>query len=449
MPSPVYAPLSLSAGALRGTIASALAALTLAALPTASWAQTTPTRPVAPASTAAPIKLALIESLSGPFANTGEAVFRNIVWATERVNARGGVQLPANAGGPRPLAIQRYDSKGQNEEALSALRAAIDDGARVILQGNSSATAAALLDAINKHNSREPDKRVLFLNYSAVDPVLTNEKCSFWHFRFDAHADMRMAALMDVVRADSALKSVYLIGQDYSFGQAVLREAKRQLAAQRPEVAIVGDELHPIGRVKDFAPYAVKIKSSGAQAVITGNWGNDLTLLVKAAREVGFNGTFYTFYGNALGAPAALGDAGVGKVVAVADWLPNVPGAASEGFYQSFRQRFPQPQDDYVHMRMQLMVETLAQSIERAASTDTVAVARQMENASVQLAGRSGAMRAADHQFQQPLVVGLMEKQGQSGVKFDVEGSGYGFRVLRDIPASQTQQPHRCTMQRP
>src|SRR5690606_34991925 len=130
-----------------------------------------------------------------------------------------------------------------------------------------------------------------------------------------------------------------------------------QLARQRPDVAIVGEELHPVGRIKDFAPYAVKIKASGAQAVVTGNWGNDLTLLVKAAREVGYEGTFYTFYGNALGAPAALGDAGVGKVVAVADWLPNVQSLQSEAFYQSFRERFPKPQADYVHMRMQLTVE--------------------------------------------------------------------------------------------
>ncbi|MGL4808463.1 MAG: branched-chain amino acid ABC transporter substrate-binding protein, partial [Giesbergeria sp.] len=336
-----------------------------------SHAQTATPSAAAPAATAAaPVKLALIESLSGPFANTGEAVFRNIFWAVERVNARGGVLLPAAQGGMRPLQVQRFDSKGQNEEALSALRSAIDQGARIVMQGNSSATAAVLIDAINKHNEREPDKRVLFLNYSAVDPILTNEKCSFWHFRFDAHADMRMAALMDVLKADSAVKSVYLIGQDYSFGQAVLREAKKQLAVQRPDVAIVGDELHPVGRVKDFAPYAVKIKTSGAQAVITGNWGNDLTLLVKAAREVGYTGSFYTFYGNALGAPAAIGDAGIGKVVAVADWLPNVPGAQSEAFYQAFRERFPKPQDDYVHMRMQLMVEALAQSIEAAGSVE-------------------------------------------------------------------------------
>ena len=422
-------------------------AAVLGLAPVASgWAQSAASTAAVPAGK--PIKVALIESLSGAFANTGEAVFRNVYWAMERVNARGGVALPAAAGGKRPLVLERYDSKGQNEEALSALRAAIDDGAQVILQGNSSATAAVLIEAINKHNEREPGKRVLFLNYSAVDPILTNEKCSFWHFRFDAHADMRMAALMEVMREDKALKSVYLIGQDYSFGQAVLREAKKQLAAQRPDVAVVGDELHPVGRVKDFAPYAVKIKTSGAQAVVTGNWGNDLTLLVKAAREVGFEGSFYTFYGNALGAPAAMGDAGIGKVVAVADRLPNVPGAQSEALSKSFRDRFPKPQDDYVHMRMQLMVEALAQSIERAGTTDVVAVARQTEKANVQLAGQGGSMRAADHQFQQALAVGVMDKKGAPGVKFDVEGSGYGFRVVRQIPAAKAEQSHSCQMQR-
>jgi len=438
--------LKSGAAALRHTVWAAAVALAGAvALAPAAQAQAPAPAAVAQAK---PVKVALIESLSGAFSNTGEAVYRNVYWAMERVNARGGVQLPASSGGPRPLTLERYDSKGQNEEALSALRAAIDDGAQVILQGNSSATAAVLIEAINKHNEREPNKRVLFLNYSAVDPILTNEKCSFWHFRFDAHADMRMAALMDVMREDKSLKSVYLIGQDYSFGQAVLREAKKQLAAQRPDVAVVGEELHPIGRIKDFAPYAVKIKTSGAQAVVTGNWGNDLTLLVKAARDVGYEGSFYTFYGNALGAPAAIGDAGIGKVVAVADWLPNVPGAQSEAFYQSFRTRFPKPQDDYVHMRMQLMVEALAQSIERAGSTDVVAVARQMESANVQLAGQGGTMRAADHQFQQALAVGVMDKKGAPGVKFDVEGSGYGFRVVRQIPAAKAQQPHSCSMTR-
>ncbi|MFY8103691.1 MAG: branched-chain amino acid ABC transporter substrate-binding protein [Ramlibacter sp.] len=400
----------------------------------------------APAANAAPIRIAMIEAMSGPFANTAEAVLRNLAWAIERVNQRGGVRV---AGVARPLALERYDSKGQAEEALSALRAAIDDGARIVVQGNSSAVAAALIDAINKHNEREPQRRVVFLNYSAVDPILTNEKCSFWHFRFDAHADMRMSALMRVLKDDRAVDSVYLIGQDYSFGQSVLREARRQLAEQRPDVKVVGEELHPLGRVKDFLPYATKLKASGAQAVITGNWGNDLTLLVKAAREVGYDGKFYTFYGNALGAPAAIGDAGIGRVIAVADWLPNLPGAQNEAFYRAFRQRFPKPQDDYVHMRMQLMIEALAQAIERAGSTEAGAIATQLERARPELFGQKGMMRAADHQFQQPLVVGVMDRQGAPGVKFDVEGSGYGLRVIQVVSPDDAQLPTTCRMIRP
>jgi len=394
----------------------------------------------------APIRLAMVEALSGAFANTGEAVFRNLLWAVERVNQRGGVRL---RGGARPLALERYDNKGQPEEALAAMRSAIDDGAQFVLQGNSSAVAAALVDAVGKHNERDPARRVLYLNYSAVDPALTNERCSFWHFRFDAHADMRMAALMAVLRDDRSVRSAYLIGQDYSFGQAVLREARRQLGAQRPDVRIAGDELHPMGRVKDFAPYAAKIKASGAGAVITGNWGNDLTLLVKAARDAGFDGKFYTFYGNALGAPAAIGDAGVGRVVAVADWLPNLPTARSEAFYEAFRKRFPRPQDDYVHMRMQLMVEALVQAIEKAGSAAAVPVATALEGATVSLAGQQGTMRASDHQFQQTLVVGMMDKQGAPGVKFDVEGSGYGFRVVRVLAPAQAEMPTTCRMARP
>lgn len=419
------------------------------------------------AQTTAPVKLAVIEAFSGAFANTGDAVFRNLVWGVERVNDAGGIGLPpAQGGGQRLLQLQRYDSKGQVEEALAQLKTAIDDGAQVILQGNSSAVALALVDAINKHNERDPQRRVIFLNYSAVDPILTNEKCSFWHFRFDAHADMRMTALMQALRPDTSVKRIYLIGQDYSFGQAVLREAKRQLEEARPDIAIVGNEQHPVGRVKDFAPYLAKIKASGAQAVMTGNWGNDLTLLVKAAKEAGFTGKFYTFYGNALGAPAAIGEAGIGKVIAVADWMPNVgsfsavPAAdrkASDAFYEAFKKRFAKPEEDYVHLRMQLMLQALAQALRAQASAgqltgkglDVVSLARHLEVANVNLGGQSGFVRAVDHQFQQPLVVGVMARAGTEGARFDVEGSGYGFKVVYRASAQQAQMATTCKMVRP
>jgi branched-chain amino acid transport system substrate-binding protein len=174
-----------------------------------------------------------------------------------------------------------------------------------------------------------------------------------------------------------------------------------------------------------------------------------LTLLVKAAKDVGYEGKFYTFYGNALGAPAAMGEAGVGKVLAVAEWMPNVPGSESTKFYQSFKQRFPKPAEDYLHLRMQLMVEALAQSIERAGQSDPLAVALQLENAEVSMAGQRGKMRSTDHQFQQPMVVAVMAKQGGIDVPFDVEGSGYGFKVLRQFKAQEVELPTACKMIRP
>jgi branched-chain amino acid transport system substrate-binding protein len=215
-------------------------------------------------------------------------------------------------------------------------------------------------------------------------------------------------------------------------------------------VQVAGEELHPIGKIKDFAPYVTKIKASGAQAVITGNWGNDLTLLIKAARDAGFDGRFYTFYGNALGAPAAIGEAGVGKVLAVAEWHPNAGGAASDAFYERFRTRFPKPEHDYVHMRMVMMVEMLVAAIERAGRVDAAAVARALEGQRYDTPLHQAEMRAADHQIIHPLVVSEMRKKGETGVRFDNEGSGYGFRTVRTVPASaQAALQHRCDMKRP
>ena len=395
---------------------------------------------------AQPIKLALIEGLSGPFGNTGAAVVRNLSMAIEDVNARGGV---ATTQGKRPLQLVQYDSQSNNEAALSALQAAVQEGASFILQGNSSATAAALIDAINKNNQRDPAHRVLFLNYAAVDPALTNDRCSFWHFRFDAHADMRMTALMEVLRADKDVHSVYLVGQDYSFGRAVVSEARRQLQSKRSDIRVAGEDLHPIGKIKDFLPYISKIKASGAQAVITGNWGNDLTLLIKAARDGGYNGKFYTFYGNALGVPAAIGDAGVGRVVAVAEWMPNAPGAQSQAFYKRFLQRFPDPAQDYAHLRMHMMIQALSSAIEKAGSTDAVAVGRALEHAQIKLAGQTGVMREQDHQFQQPLMVAIMQRKGEQGVPFGVEGTDYGFKIIKRLSPEQVSMPTNCDMQRP
>lgn len=395
-----------------------------------------------------PVRIAMIEGLSGPMANGGEAALRNVRLAVEQINAQGGVALP---GGKRPLEIVTFDSKSGVEDALVQLRRVTDQRIPFVIQGNSSAVAAALVDAVDKHNRRVPDNRVLFLNYSAVDPALTNNKCSFWHFRFDAHAGMRMHALTEVIRRDTAAKRVYLIGQDYSFGHEVAREARAQIVAKRPDIQVVGEMFHPIGKVKDFAPYIDRIRHSGADTVVTGNWSNDLTLLVRAARDARLHVKFYTFYGNGLGAPAAIGDAGVGQVRAVAEWHPNAgqPGSDSDRFYQDFRQRYPKPEEDYVHVRYFVMMRMLADAITRAGTTEPGKVALAMEGARFDNGFHQATMRAADHQLIQPLHVSVMRKLSDGRIRFDNEGSGYGFETELLLPPAQAALPSSCMMKRP
>ena len=99
------------------------------------------------------------------------------------------------------------------------------------------------------------------------------------------------------------------------------------------------------------------------------------------------------------------------------------------------------------------MVEVLAAAIERAKSTDAVAVAKALEVMKIDaftLGGfRSGAMRATDHQFIQPLYVSLMERAGTPGVTHDNEGSGYSFRTVRYFAPRLTERATTCKMSRP
>ncbi|MEM6618219.1 MAG: branched-chain amino acid ABC transporter substrate-binding protein [Pseudomonadota bacterium] len=387
------------------------------------------------------IKIAFIDPLSGPFAGTGINGLHQFEFAAETlVNSKGGVL------GGTDFEIVAFDNKISPKESLIQLQVAIDQGIRFIAQGNSSGVANALTDAINKHNRRNPEDRVIFLNYSAVDPALTNEKCNFWHFRFDANADIKMDALTDSIAADGNIKKVYIIGQDYSFGKAVAAAAVRNLEEKRPDIEIVGNELHPIGKVKDFTPYSRKIVSSGADAVITGNWGADMVGLGRSILENGYGGPIYTYYAAADGITAAFGDAGVGSLRLVAEGQINpAPSDRAQEYVDAFKAKYPD--GNISQARIANTIEMLAKAIDAAGSaTDMVAVADAlsgMEHESIW--GGKLMMRPGDHQLIQD--VHIMEHT--KGVKNDYDNSGFGVAVVKTVTMAAMDAPHSCEMKRP
>ncbi len=382
-------------------------------------------------------KIGYIDPLSGGAASAGLNAQKHILFFSDKINAAGGLN-------GEKIEVLSYDNKVNPQESLIMLKKAIDEGARIIMQGNGSSVAHAITDAVLKYNERNPGKEVLFFNYAAIDPPLTNEKCNFWHFRFDADVNMKMAAFGDFIAKNKDIHKVYLINQDYSFGKSVAAAAHKMLAEKRPDVQIVGDELHPLQKVQDFSPYVAKIKASGADTVITGNWSNDMLLLFKAGKDAGLKVNWFTYYGGGLGSVPAIGKDGVGYLKQVTEHHKNVlpellPDEAA------FEKKYTDKSDEMYYWRIRNMFALLDAAAKKAKSNDPVKIAKALEGMKLETPLGPMEMRADNHQLLQPLFVSTLSDK----VKYDVEKSGLGFVTDEKIDAARTAYPTTCQMTRP
>jgi branched-chain amino acid transport system substrate-binding protein len=385
------------------------------------------------------VKIAFIDPLSGLMAPVGQNQLKSWQYMADYANQKGW-------GGAHKFEVVGFDNKLSPQESLTILTQAADQGIRYIVQGNGSSVGMALEDAVAKYNARNPGKEIIYLNYAAVDPDMTNSKCNYWHFRLDANSDMKMEALTTFLAKDPSVKKVYLINQNYSFGHQVTRAAKDYLKRKRPDIQIVGEDLHPLAQVKDFAPYAAKIKASGADTVITGNWGSDLALLIKAGKDAGLNVNYYTYYGATTGVPTAMGAAGADRVKFVGYWNANNKGFVGADIIEGFNKKY---NDDFYLMASYTGMNMLGQAFKSAGSTDPVKVAKALEGMKATSLNGPVEMRASDHQIQQPLYIATWVKTDGKEVKFDQEKTGYGWKTNALLDEYVAAQPTSCQMKRP
>jgi branched-chain amino acid transport system substrate-binding protein len=382
------------------------------------------------------VKLAYIDALSGLMGPVGQNQVKTFQFLGEKFNK-------SNPAGVK-FEVVTFDNKLSPAESLNLLKAAADQGIRYIMQGNGSSVALALSDAVQKHNERNPGKEIVYLNYSAVDPDLTNSKCSYWHFRFDADTSMKMEAMSSFIKDQPDVKKVFLLNQNYAHGHQVAKYAKETLARKRPDIQIVGEDLHPLAQVRDFAPYVAKIKASGADTVITGNWGSDLALLVKAANESGYNGKFFTYYTGVTGTPTALGQGGAGRVYQVAYSHYNLGGEAQKNA-EEYNKRF---NDDMYTLSVQHIYTMLSQAMANAKSTDPVKVAAALEGLTVKSFNGEVTMRKSDHQLQQPLFISVWQK-ADAKYPYSPEKTGMTLAPVKQFDSYVSSTPTSCQMKRP
>ena len=383
------------------------------------------------------VKIGWIDPLSGLMAAVGTNQLKTFQLMAEEFNKK-------NASGVK-FEIIPLDNKLSPQETTAVLRSAMDQGARYVVQGNGSGPALAIMDALEKHNTRNKGKEVVYLNYAAVDPDLTNSKCSYWHFRLDADTSMKMEALTTYMKDVPEVKKVYLINQNYSHGQQVSKYAKEMLKAKRPDVQVVGDDFAPLAQVRDFAPYIAKIKQSGADTVITGNWGSDLSLLLKAANDAGLNNVkFYTYYAFGSGSPTAMGAASDGKVYTVGYGHYNM-GGAIQPLMAEFKTKM---NDDLTQSSIYHVFALLDAAFAKTGGTDPVKVAAALEGMKLKSFNGEVEMRKTDHQLQQGLYITRWEKAGGKN-PYDAENTGYTFAPVKYYEPYVASTPTSCQMKRP
>ncbi len=383
------------------------------------------------------VKIAMIEGLSGPFANVGQNQLKSWQFVAEHFN---GAKNPAGV----KFEIVGMDSKGSPQEALNTFKAAVDQGFRYIAQGNGSGAALALSDAVAKHNARNPGKEVVYLNYAAVDPALTNEKCNYWHFRLDADTSQKMEALTIFMKDQPKVKKVYLLNQNYSHGQQVAKYFKEGINRKRPDVQIVGDDLVPLGQVKDFAPYVAKMKQAGADSIVTGNWGQDLTLLVKAMNDAGLKIPMYAYYPAVSGTPTVLAAGGDAEVYQISYAHSNYTGELG-ALTDAYQKKFG---DDFYTFSIYNGIKMMAEGIAKAKSTDPVKVAAALSGLRFNGFNGESEMRKLDHQMQQGLYISKWQKV-DAKFKYSVEKTGYTFAPVKYIESYVASTPTSCDMKRP
>jgi branched-chain amino acid transport system substrate-binding protein len=383
------------------------------------------------------VKIAWFDPLSGLMAAVGTNQLKTYQFLVEEFNKKNAADVKFEVVG--------FDNKLSPQETTTALRSAMDQGARYIVQGNGSGPALAIIDALDKNNARNPGKEAVYFNYAAVDPDLTNDKCSYWHFRFDADTSMKMEAMTTFMKDQPDIKKVYLLNQNYSHGVQVAKFAKENLARKRPDIQIVGEDLHPLAQVRDFAPYIAKIKAAGADTVITGNWGSDLALLIKAANDAGMNNVkFFTYYGSVSGTPTAMGAASAGKVYMVAYGHANM-GGEIQRLATEFNKRF---KEDLYTLDIYTVLTMLSEAFVKAKSTDPVKVAAALEGMYTKSFNGEVQMRKSDHQLQQGLYVTRWEKTSDK-YPISSEGTGYTFVPLKYYDPYVSSTPTSCQMKRP
>ena len=252
-----------------------------------------------PGRSADPIKMLCLDSISGVMKDIGDRYQLGVKFAVEEINAKGGLL-------GRPIKVFYDDNQVKADVTLrKAERYILEEKVEFIMTGGGTQVGKSMGQAAEKY-------KVISLNYGSGGDDITGKDFTPYQFRVCLSTGQQSSALAAYF-AGTPYKKYYILCQDYAFGYDVANVFKKVMNRLKPDWQLVGEDYHPIG-TKDLAPYISKVIASGAEVVITGNWGSDIQVLVKQGASLGLKTKIGSYYLCDPVALSAIGDAAIGHV---------------------------------------------------------------------------------------------------------------------------------------
>lgn len=331
-----------------------------------------------------PVKVGLVSSKSGVFAQQGEEVMRAVKFAIEEANSKGGVD-------GRKVEVQEGDDEGTPDAGRRVAEKLARDGNNLLIGAIPSSISLAIAQNLDRWDA------AYFVVASKSDK-LTGDTCKPRSFRTN-HSDAMDIAMINEWAKGLPEKSFAVLAADYVWGRDSGESFKKAAEAAGKSVKL---SLYvPLG-TKDFSPYIAQLKDANVEAIWVAETGRDAIAFVKQAEEFGLipktkligHALIQNFMINATGR-ALEGTPGNTAYTATLD-NPN-----SKAFVAAWKAKFnrvPTDNEGQAYNGMQVMFE----GVKKSGSVKPADVSKALRGAEIETLYGKVTMRAADNQLLLP-----------------------------------------------
>lgn len=331
-----------------------------------------------------PVRVGLVSSKSGVFAQQGEEVMRAVKFAIDEANANGGVD-------GRKVEYAEADDEGTPDAGRRVAEKLARDGNNLLIGAIPSSISLAIAQNLDRWDA------AYFVVASKSDK-LTGDTCRPRSFRTN-HSDSMDIAMINEWAKDLKEKSFAVLAADYVWGRDSGESFKKAVEANGKTVAL---SLYvPLG-TKDFSPYIAQLKAANVDAVWVAETGRDAIAFVKQAEEFGLipktkligHALIQNFMINATG-KALDGTPGNTAYTATID---NPRNKAFVTAWKAKFNRLPTDNEGQAYNGMQVMF----QGVKKSGSVKPAEVSKALRGAQIDSIYGPVTMRSADNQLLLP-----------------------------------------------